>query len=84
MDLGKYGMFACLLNDALSGQVIVVFEGWVVDNLVVMYYVRGRLHRVPFLLPLPSPSPSCFEFPLEKQLPLENLLLVAVVVARDL
>jgi len=48
------------------------------------YYVRGRLHRVPFLLPLPSPSPSCFEFPLEKQLPLENLLLVAVVVARDL
>jgi hypothetical protein len=27
MDLGKYGMLACLLNDELRRQVVVIFVG---------------------------------------------------------
>jgi len=62
MDLGKYGMFTCLLNDALSGQleIIVVFEGWVVDNLVVIMFVVASTVYLFFYhyLPLPLPVSS--------------------------
>lgn len=50
MDLGKYGMLACLLNDELRGQVVVIFVGWA----IVIFVIASTLHLgLPFPLPLP-------------------------------
>jgi hypothetical protein len=34
-------MLACLLNDELRRQVVVIFVGWVVDNFVITFVVSG-------------------------------------------
>jgi hypothetical protein len=61
MDLGKYGMLACLLNDALCGQVMVIFVRWVVDSLVevTIFVIASTLYLSLYhYLPLPlSPVP---------------------------
>ena len=53
MDLGKYGMLACLLNDVLRGQVVAIFVGWVIDSFLIV----STLYSLP--LPL-SPWKSGF------------------------
>ena len=36
MDLGKYGMLACLLNNVLRGEVVAIFVGWVIDSFLIV------------------------------------------------
>ena len=41
VDFRKCGMIACLLNDALCGQTILIFVGWVVvvHSLIITIFV---------------------------------------------
>ena len=55
MDLGEYGILACMLNDGMRGHFDAIFVGWILAIFVIASTLDVSFHHsLPLLLPLPS------------------------------